>query len=116
MSEDGAIETTVAGIGTPSRKLTWMVALVCTTCAAVTTFPSAETSTPEPTPSRLDIAPSAPGPDAGTSAVVRISTTEGLVRRNTSRKGCAPAALATRSRALDAIAPTRRLCMCVFLN
>src|SRR5262245_4342917 len=79
ISARGSEATTRAGTGSSPRNSTVMSSMVCTTCAAVATFPSAEISTPEP------ISLNRAMPSAVTSwPRDRMTTTDGLTRRKAS--------------------------------
>src|SRR6185503_1089335 len=74
-------------IAWPSENSTLATSAVCTTCAAVKTFPSLEISTPDPNPSMIDIGSSAEG--ATSTRLVLTTTTDGLTWRKASRSCCA---------------------------
>src|SRR5262245_61567768 len=79
MSARGSEAITRAGTGSSPRNSTVMSSIVWTTCAAVATLPSAEISTPEPISLNRAI------PSAVTSwPRDRMTTTDGLTRRNAS--------------------------------
>src|SRR6266850_2344792 len=89
MSAAGSDETTRALRISPVRSSTTIASAVWTTCAAVRTFPSADTSTPEPTPATLVGCAS---PAEGISfSLVRTTTTEGFAFLKISDSLCAPA-------------------------
>src|SRR4029079_18709040 len=74
-------------IAWPSENSTMATSAVCTTCAAVKTFPSLEISTPDPNPSTMDIGSSAEGPTS--TRLVLTITTDWLTWRKASRSCCA---------------------------
>src|SRR6185369_10550836 len=76
-----------AVISWPSANSTVATSAVCTTCAAVKTFPSLEINTPDPKPSTIAIGSSAEG-DTSTRLVFTI-TTDWLTLRKESRSCCA---------------------------
>src|SRR5262245_50320446 len=79
MSARGSEAITRAGTGSSPMNSTMMSSIVCTTCAAVATFPSGVTKTPEPISRNREM------PSAVTSwPRDRITITDGLTRRNTS--------------------------------
>src|SRR5678815_1164407 len=78
---------TRAAISWPSENSTTATSAVCTTCAAVKTFPSLEISTPDPNPSTMDIGSSADCPSS--TRLVLTMTTDWLTWRKASRSCCA---------------------------
>src|SRR4029453_8477759 len=74
-------------IAWPSGNSTLATSAVCTTCAAVKTFPSFEISTPDPNPSMIAIGSSAEG--ATSTRLVLTMTTDWLTWRKASRSCCA---------------------------
>src|SRR6476619_6198860 len=74
-------------IAWPSENSTIATSAVCTTCAAVKTFPSLEINTPDPKPSTIDIGSSAEG--ATSTRLVLTMTTDWLTWRKESRSCCA---------------------------
>src|SRR4029434_2629293 len=78
---------TRAMITWPSGNSTLATSAVCTTCAAVKTFPSFEISTPDPNPSMIAIGSSAEG--ATSTRLVLTMTTDWLTWRKASRSCCA---------------------------
>src|SRR6476659_5680478 len=67
----------------PSENSTLATSAVCTTCAAVKTFPSLEISTPDPNPSTIAMVSSAEG--ATSTRLVLTMTTDWLTWRKASR-------------------------------
>src|SRR6266478_1647374 len=80
--------TTRARLTVPSTNCTATRSLVWTTCAAVRTLPSAEISTPEPSPGSRTNPPC--GSAARVLSTVRTSTTDALTLLNSSRSCAAP--------------------------
>src|SRR4030095_3204522 len=78
---------TRAEINWPSENSTLATSAVCTTCAAVKTFPSLEISTPDPKPSTIVISSSTEG--ATSIRLVLTMTTDRLTLRKASRNCCA---------------------------
>src|SRR6476661_10191370 len=78
---------TRAMIAWPSENSTIATSAVCTTCAAVKTFPSLEISTPDPKPSTIAMGSSAEG--ATSTRLVLTMTTDWLTWRKASRSCCA---------------------------
>src|SRR6476661_4364860 len=74
-------------IAWPFENSTVATSAVCTTCAAVKTFPSLEISTPDPNPSTIDMGSSGEG--ATSTRLVRTMTTDWLTWRKASRSCCA---------------------------
>ena len=90
-SAAGSDDTTRALSFSPVKNSTSIASAVCTTWAAVSTFPSSEMSTPDPNPATLTCW--AMPPRATSVSLVWISTTAGFTRLNTSDRAWSAAAV-----------------------